>query len=146
MLYCIKGNPIALQRPRFNMVQRTVYDNQKNIRLVLGINLSNQHGDRPLLTGPLTLYAYFFMPMPTRMPVSQVGKPHSVKPDLDNLVKLLLDISKDIIIKDDKTVAAIHSYKMYSADPKTEFYFTQYYGPNEHCTIQPIMEQNEAKI
>lgn len=125
MLYCIKGNPIALQRPRFNMVQRTVYDNQKNTRLVLGIGLAAQH-EGPLLDGPLKLHAHFYMTMPLRMPPSQEAKPHYIKPDLDNLVKMLLDISKDIIIKDDKTVCQIDAVKTYSIEPRTEFYFERY--------------------
>lgn len=123
MLYCIKGNPIALQRPRFNSVQRTVYDNQKNTRLVLGIGLAAQHNNRPLLDGPLKLFAHFYMSMPLRMPASQVDTPHSIKPDLDNLIKMLLDISKDVIIKDDKTICKIEAMKTYSIEPRTEFYF-----------------------
>lgn len=123
MLYCIKGNPIALQRPRFNMVQRTVYDNQKNTRLVLGIGLAAQHNNKPILDGPLKLFANFYMAMPLRMPASQADTPHIIKPDLDNLIKMLLDISKDIIIKDDKTICLIDAVKVYSTEPRTEFWF-----------------------
>lgn len=119
------GNPKAMQRPRFNAVTRTVYDNQKNERLILGITLQKQHDRNPLLTGPLRLYATFYMPMPLRAPISQDLKPHYYKPDLDNLLKMLCDISNSIIFKDDCLICEMHAKKLYSVNPRTEFYFEE---------------------
>ena len=61
IVYMIPGDPIPLQRPRHNV--HRVYDAQKNQKLIIGINLRNQHGDRPLFQGPLLLNATFYMPV-----------------------------------------------------------------------------------
>lgn len=123
MVYCIKGSPLALSRPRFNMARGTVYDCQRNERLIIGISLRGQHEDRPILKGPLMLYAKFYMPIPKNMKVEEGKTYHIVKPDLDNLIKLLLDVSTGVIIQDDKSIASVESSKIYSKDPRTEFYF-----------------------
>ena len=44
---------------------------------------------------------------------------HSVRPDIDNTIKVLLDILKKCIIKDDALVYSLQVKKRYSYDPKT---------------------------
>lgn len=128
MKYVIMGNPKALERPRYNYRTRTVYDNQKNERLVLGITLQSQHGTQPFYIGPTRLTAHFYMPMPLRMPISQDDTYHYYKPDLDNMIKLLCDISNGILFKDDSIICEIFAKKLYSIQPRTEFFLEEING------------------
>jgi len=58
--YIIAGNPIPLARPRFSF--KRIYDKQQNEKFIAGIELAQQHGDLPFLSGPLHLDVTFFMP------------------------------------------------------------------------------------
>ena len=42
-------------------------------------------------------------------------------PDLDNLVKYILDTCKGVLYTDDCLFAAIYTEKIYGIEPKTEF-------------------------
>ena len=45
--------------------------------------------------------------------------PHNVKPDLDNLIKFVLDCGNSLLWPDDKRVVRLVSEKIYSDEPKT---------------------------
>jgi Holliday junction resolvase RusA-like endonuclease len=45
--------------------------------------------------------------------------PHTSKPDLDNLVKFVLDCGNELLWKDDKFITKIHARKLYVNEPKT---------------------------
>lgn len=45
--------------------------------------------------------------------------PHTTKPDLDNLVKFVLDCGNELLWPDDKAVIYLHAVKSYSEYPKT---------------------------
>lgn len=123
MLYVIMGDPIALARPRFN--KRTVYDAQKNKKLVAGINLRNQHGDDPYLEGSLHLDIHFYLKIPMQGKHGRLdNRYHIYKPDLSNLIKFIEDIGSGIIYHDDSTICSINASKRYSVEPRTEFELT----------------------
>lgn len=123
MVYIIEGNPKALARPRWN--GRTVYDSQKEYKLIIRVDLERQHDNRPLLKGALHLIAYFYMPIPKKSFKGFENKFHIGRPDIDNLLKMLCDCCNSIIFKDDAIICAITSIKRYSAYPRTEFYFEE---------------------
>ena len=134
MLYVIMGDPVPLARPRFNV--RSIYDAQKNKKLVAGINLRNQHGDRPYLEGPLHLDIHFFLKIPVQGKHSRLdNRYHIYKPDLSNLIKFIEDIGSGLIYHDDSTICSINSTKKYSIEPRTEFELTilkrEDYGENK---------------
>ena len=89
------------------------------------------------LTGDISLKLTFYMPRPKshyrtgkRSHVLKAKAPvfHSIKPDLDNLVKLISDcIGRRTFIVDDSQICALASIKVYSDDldwnndhPRTE--------------------------
>lgn len=78
-----------------------------------------------VLDGPLEIELYFdFCPPNSASKVKSdqmvLGDiKHTVKPDVDNLQKALLDILKRCIIKDDQLVYKITAQKRYSYEPKT---------------------------
>lgn len=120
--YIIKGEPIALARPRHGR-NNQIYDSQRNEKLVNGITLLAQHHDRPMYTGPLHLDVTFFMP------IKPTGKKkdgyHSYTPDLDNMIKWVCDISNNVLFVDDCIVAKITAAKVYDRVPRTEFTFVR---------------------
>lgn len=120
MRYIILGDPVALARPRFN--KRNVYDKQKHEKLIAGINLRNQHDDRPFFEGALHMDIHFFLKIPRKSKINAFENCHHIfKPDLSNLIKFVEDIGSGIIYKDDSIICSITASKKYSKEPRTEF-------------------------
>jgi hypothetical protein len=72
------------------------------------------------LSGKIKLIAIFFMNTPKSVPRKERDGWHTKRPDLDNLVKLILDSMNSIVFKDDSQVCAIIAMKGYSEIPRTE--------------------------
>jgi Holliday junction resolvase RusA-like endonuclease len=123
MVYIIQGDPVPLARHRHG--NGHAWDSQKQIKFGIGIQLINQHGDLPLLEGPLKLDITFFMPIPKKGAKSLHGTIHAIRPDLDNLIKMICDIANKIIYKDDCAISVIIADKQYSHYPRTEFTLTE---------------------
>jgi Holliday junction resolvase RusA-like endonuclease len=74
---------------------------------------------------------FFYMPIPKSMDrrtreKADTGKLiHVKKPDIDNLVKLYLDVISGIVIHDDNCVTIDQAVKIYSKNPKTVLVVTQ---------------------
>ena len=70
---------------------------------------------KDLLTGPVEVHARLYLPMPrswsSRRRERTRGSLHTVKPDLDNFLKTLLDAMNTRVFKDDNQVAIIHACK-----------------------------------
>ena len=125
--YVLPGDPIPLMRPRIK--GRTCYDSQHQIRLVKGIGLRNQHGEKPEFTSGLLMTVIFYMPLPAswspRKKESMIGRHHISRPDLSNLLKFVEDLAVDVhILKDDCLIAEVIGRKLYDENPRTEFVFT----------------------
>lgn len=124
--YTIEGVPISLKRPRFGLGH--VYDSQKKEKFGVQIQLKSQHEFSSPFEGPLQLEVTFFMPMPQRLHRKYFAgsfPPHHARPDLDNLLKWLLDNLNEVIIKDDSQIYAITARKVYSEISRTEFSITR---------------------
>ena len=122
--YLIEGNPVPLARGRFGGGK--VYDSQKGLKLIAAMALRNQHNNLPLYSGAVCITAQFFMPIPkasqpkSGKPSKLEGKPHIQKPDLDNLLKWVCDISSGILYHDDAIVWQIMGQKFFDTHPRTE--------------------------
>lgn len=128
MTYVIEGDPIALARVRIASNNRC-YDSQKETKLVCGIQLSNQHENLPLFTGPLHINMTFFMPIaPSSQKKNLAGSYHYFRPDLDNCIKFICDIATGILYHEDCIIASISAKKVYDNKPRTEFCITQLTG------------------
>lgn len=122
--YVISGDPVPLQRHRHK--NDRVWDPQKEIKLVIGINLRNQHNDRPLFNGPLIMNVVFYMPIPKHKLKTHVGLPHQSKPDVDNLLKMVFDVANGIIYHDDSQICEVTARKIYDKVSRTEFVVAVY--------------------
>jgi Holliday junction resolvase RusA-like endonuclease len=118
-VYVINGEPTPLARARHSNETKRVYDSQKAIKMLAGIGLRSQHDDEPFLTGPLHLDVTFFMEKTLHSKAKTTH--HIFKPDLDNMIKYVCDVSAGIIFEDDRIIAKITATKKYDHKPRTEF-------------------------
>ena len=123
--YVLIGDPIPLARPRFAF--KKIFDSQKTLKISVMLDLEKQQGSIPKLDGALHVDVIFYMKAPQSM--SKVkrealhGVPHTYKPDLDNLLKWILDIGSGIIYEQDSIVASISATKVYGPVAQTHFSF-----------------------
>lgn len=125
--YVVNGDPIPLLRARYG--RRSIYDSQKNIKLIWSIELQKQHNQKPMLVGqPLHLDVFFYMPIPQNLTPSRresyKKRYHIFKPDLSNLIKFIEDCATGIVYHDDCLISSISAQKLYDHDTRTEVIIT----------------------
>jgi Holliday junction resolvase RusA-like endonuclease len=124
-MYVIEGNPIPWARTGFNKSTLYIYDRQREERVHAKLNLENQHGDEKLYRGILAMYIDFYLPTPKsysqKKRVELENTFHHSRPDLDNLLKWVCDISTEVLFQDDALIAQISARKLYSVNPRTTF-------------------------
>jgi len=134
MKYILHGRPIPLQRPRF--YKGHIVDPQRNQKFLDGIQIKRQHGLHPYLPGTLRADIVFFMPICKS--VAEKGRDklrytwHPYKPDIDNLIKYILDVCNEIVYADDSQISMIHAKKIWYEVGKTEVTFTEINGKEEY--------------
>jgi len=124
IVYVLMGDPIPLARCRISRRTYRMYDTQKELKLVSQITLKNQHnqyGSRPLYKGPLKVESFFYFHIPKTKKDTHPLDYKTSKPDVDNLVKLILDMANGILFKDDSQVVEMICHKLYDINPRTEF-------------------------
>jgi Holliday junction resolvase RusA-like endonuclease len=125
--YQLLGDPTPLKRPRF--YQGKVYDSQKAEKLINFLEIKRQHGKLPLITKPVHLEIIFIFEVPKSYSKKKreltLGKPHCFKPDIDNLIKKILDEMTSACYNDDAIVYSISARKIYGIQAKTTFFFNE---------------------
>ena len=112
----VKGLPVALKRPR--MTRRgIVYDPSKKEKQVFDLKC-RKHRPEKAWTGPIKIEIIFYF----KRPPSHIKKDlrlrknapehHTAKPDIDNLVKFVLDALKGFYI-DDRQIIVLKASKCY---------------------------------
>ena len=119
-IYTIDGIPVPLKRPRFSAGH--VWNSQKQLFMIYGICLKEQHNDLPLYEGPLSLSITFYFPKNKKQTNSYW---HTFRPDLSNLIKLIEDTAQGVLYKEDCIISEIHAKKVYDNDTRTEFTITE---------------------
>lgn len=71
-------------------------------------------GGVPLLDGPLALWVQFRMPRPPSIPKKRAWPDR--KPDLDKLIRSVLDSLSGVLIVDDARIVTITAVKSYAAE------------------------------
>lgn len=86
-------------------------------------------------TGPLRVDMLFRMPTKEK---PRHGKPHTFRPDSDNLAKLALDaMMRAGLIADDATVSHLEIRKVWSAEAGADFVVSSDGGMPSHSTTLP---------
>lgn len=117
--YVLEIAPIPWTRAGLN--GKHFYDRQEHEKLSIGLLLNSQHGGEPEFQGPLAIDMVFHMKIPTLKAKRKAHGYHMVRPDIDNLIKLILDSINDCnsIWHDDAMVSMITAKKIYDGKPKT---------------------------
>lgn len=129
MRIIIPGKPVAKKRPRFARRGKfvTTYSDQETEEGKVLWEIRQQRPER-LITGGLSVSLWFGMPIPKstskkRFQLMVNGNiNHTIKPDLDNLVKFYLDVMNEEIYIDDKQIFSIIAIKQYAEKPRTEIF------------------------
>lgn len=131
------GNPLAQKRPR--VTRFSTYDPLADQKKEHKSILRDQRGTSWKFTNnPLKLTATFFMPIPISYKKKIVSnQDHIKRPDIDNLIKYLLDVANDVIFSDDSHISVITAKKIYDTNPRTEFTVEElFYEENKETTRQ----------
>lgn len=122
----IEGPPIPLKRPRFSPIK--VFDSQAKIKEEIFWEIKSQldYTRSPyiaLFEGLVKAEFEFHMPIPKSLSKKKqaklLGKYHTKRPDIDNLIKFYLDVCNALLYKDDSQVYTLSATKKYSLQPKT---------------------------
>lgn len=129
--FIIPGKPISWTRANPSYKDRLMFDGQKKLKRDWAIYLQSQYKDEALKTKLSLDVIFFFEPankMAQKKKIALAGKPHSIKPDLSNLVKFLEDACNGIVFHDDCQIIQIYAKKLYDLEPRTEFTITEIDG------------------
>jgi len=130
--YILLGDPTPLARAR--MGNQKMWDSQKEHKLVAGLHLRQQHNDEPFFEGPILLEMSFYLKRPLTGP-NRKRHYHSFRPDLDNLIKFIADISNGVLYDDDCIIASITARKIYDEEPRSEFTVRELYAEEPDACI-----------
>lgn len=120
----VRGKPIAKARPRLGTWG--VYTPAKTSAWERHIKIAARKSmcKKQLLLSPIGLQVSFHMPIPKSYAKSRsLAAQHNLiyptkRPDLDNLVKSILDAMNKIVFHDDAQVVALTCSKYYSINPR----------------------------
>lgn len=118
----IKGQPQGKARPRFNgnhtYTPRATRDYEHLVRTSYIKQCGNQMND----FNKITIKAYFEIPKSaTKKERAEIieGKRINKKPDIDNIIKIILDSLNGLAYADDKQITKIEASKSYTlGDPE----------------------------
>jgi len=123
--FTVEGVPVAKERPRkakdghFYTPQKT----KDHEELIQQFWMAN---GKKFIEGAIGLLVVFYMPIPKSLSKKQRERvlsgevPHTSKPDLDNLGKLIKDSMNECAYKDDSYVVAETFIKVYDLHARTE--------------------------
>ena len=109
--------PMPQSRPRFTK-RGHAYElpKTKEYKYLVEALLRRQWGPTPQLQGPLRVsFRFVFV-----KPKSARRTDHTVKPDIDNLIKLVFDVFNGVVWVDDAQITQVYASKEYGAIPRTE--------------------------
>jgi len=120
VLITIPGNPVPLARARVSTRGGfpRMYDPPKNkeAKEAIAIMARREMGSLPPMKGPLLIHTRFYLQKPKgKIRVNSTPYPQpDCKPDLDNLVKLVLDALNGITYEDDAQCVQISATKYWA--------------------------------
>ncbi len=124
--FTIIGKPKALKRHRPS-ARGGYYDPSSKDKKDIMLQIAKFKPKTPLL-GDIMLSIRFTMPYSKKyyrtgkyshLLKDNAPKHHSIKPDLDNLVKLISDVLQPDFYVDDSQICQIYAEKMYGKQPNT---------------------------
>lgn len=125
--FAVYGEPVGKARPRFNTKTRTAYTPSKTAEYEREIAAAYRAvGKGKMYNGAVALdiSAYFAIPKSTPKKklfqfLQNIFRP-TKKPDIDNIMKIIMDGLNGIAYEDDKQVVSGRIRKFYSTEPRVE--------------------------
>jgi Holliday junction resolvase RusA-like endonuclease len=118
----IHGKPFAKQRPRATRTGR-MYTPAETVRFETVVRQAGLEQFTAPLTGPVsvTIFATFEAPesWSKKKRVEHLHRPHTQKPDLDNIEKAILDGLNRVAFVDDAQVAEVTKRKVWGVNAQT---------------------------
>ena len=125
----IDGKPQPKERPKVYNGHGITPTRTRNYEAMIASLWLQKH--YPTLEGAIKVDIEFYYPIPQtwskkkKEAAERFDIVPTVRPDLDNLVKIVLDGLNGIAFEDDKQIALIWSQKLYSRNPRTEVYVSR---------------------
>ena len=125
--FTIKGRPLPLKRHRSTRTGRMYDPSAKDKKNIL-LRIAKFKPKQPF-AGDIYLKLIFTMPRPKyhyrtgkfkHLLKSDIPCNHSVKPDIDNLVKMISDVLQPHFYVDDSQICRLQAEKVYGKNGKTE--------------------------
>lgn len=127
IMITLPGNPIALKRPRFfkgnvfNSQEKEMEETFWDIKWQMPKNIYGS--SIAPLAGPLKVHIVFYMPIPPSTPkpkkLRMSGQLHTKRPDIDNMIKWVLDCGNVAAWADDSIICHLSALKVYDSSPRT---------------------------
>lgn len=134
----IHGKPIPQQRPRLSKNGK-VFSKQFKEKRFVQWQIKSQMNDQDAFKdrdASISVEIAFHMPIPSswsqKRLKSVLGKPHHVKPDVDNLEKFYLDCMNKIVYPDDCQISQLYCKKIYSDKPRVMINISQINSGETH--------------
>ena len=110
----LEGRPVPAPRPR--VTKRGTYNDPKYTNYKKALGLVAKSKIKKPLESDIFLKIDFFYEIPKSWNKSkkELAKWHNVKPDIDNLIKTVMDSLNGIAYKDDCQVVMIQARKQYA--------------------------------
>lgn len=125
MKFEVLGKPCGKGRPRFTRDGHRPYTPETTANYETLIKLAYMQAGGAMFGGPVSLdiTAYYSIPKSTTKKKSGLmangSERPAIKPDADNIAKIVMDALNHIAYNDDKQVAELRVKKLYSHEPKT---------------------------
>jgi len=130
IMFTIYGEPVPKGRPRFSTRGKfpVAYtpEKTKNYESEVAMMAKSAMGASEPLEGALEAFIYVTFPVPASYSKKRTeaclsdSEKHTKKPDLDNVVKAVLDGMSDIVFLSDSQITSIHATKVYGEVAKVE--------------------------
>jgi Holliday junction resolvase RusA-like endonuclease len=130
IMFTVYGEPIAKGRPRVTTRGKfpVVYTPEKTrtYETEVGMMAKAAMGNTEPLEGALEAFIYVTFPVPASYSKKRTeaclsgSEKHIKKPDLDNVIKSVIDGMDKIVFENDSQITSIHSTKVYGEVAKVE--------------------------
>lgn len=127
----IDGVPVAKGRPRFSRYGAYTPKKTQEYEEYVKMCWLAKYGSIQLSEQPLEMNIVFYLPIPKSINKKQRAEmlngkiKHTKKPDIDNLIKSVLDALNGIAYSDDSKIIKVAAEKQYSEKPRTEIQISE---------------------
>ena len=134
MFFTIEGAPFGKQRPRHNRRSGVTYtprETRDRERHIVAEYRRQCGGEQIEADKYVVLHVDAYYPIPTsatkkrREQIAAGGVYPTVKPDIDNVLKLVEDALNGVAYADDKQIVSVAARKWYSSHPRIEVWVAE---------------------